>query len=479
MTQLTEGGVIPIPPATIQVRFEGERMDVHNPALETILAVFGLPPGSSFDRSGNRIHIEIPGRVHLKSGEKIQFSLIYAYSTTFQETARQTGTLAGLDLEAARKKRYQAINEFWQAIDRQLPPEAQRLAHRAVAYSRDCCALPVDESICLLTDHQILPLSWTRDGYYMAAALLAQPVPAHLDLVRRHLTWLFEKAQRPDGYWGRAYLPNGRPKDRAFQLDQQCYPLLELADYYQATEDGGALRELCPKIPSVLTAILNRAARHADLFTTEETPADDPLTLPYHFSSHVLLWHTLRRLADLNQRVSFTSVDLGSLCESIHSDIRRYFIAEKDGRQIFGYATNLAGEQRFYHDANDLPTVLAPMWAFCSTQDPVWRATMDFAFTPANQDGYYPGIYGGLGSPHTPGAWPLGDVQEWIYAQLIGDRERAGIVLSRLNRTSCWDGGLPEARDPTSGEVRSRHWFAWPNCALLYALFHPALRKQN
>ena len=95
---------------------------------------------------------------------------------------------------------------------------------------------------------------------------------------------------------------------------------------------------------------------------------------------------------------------------------------------------------------------------------------MDFAFSPANLRGYYPGPTGGLGSIHTPGPWPLGDVQEWIYARLIGDTRRAQAVLLRLAGTCCWDGALPEARDPQDGAVRSRHWFAWPNCAFLLAL---------
>ncbi len=32
------------------------------------------------------------------------------------------------------------------------------------------------------------------------------------------------------------------------------------------------------------------------LFKTDETPADDEVAFPYHFSSHVLLWRTLLSL---------------------------------------------------------------------------------------------------------------------------------------------------------------------------------------
>lgn len=98
---------------------------------------------------------------------------------------------------------------------------------------------------------------------------------------------------------------------------------------------------------------------------------------------------------------------------------------------------------------------------------------MAHAFSAANDGGWYPGSYGGLGSVHTPGAWPLGDVQEYLYARLIGDDVRMRRVTDRLVRTAGHDGALPEARDPASGSVRSRHWFAWPGAALTLALLDP------
>ena len=48
------------------------------------------------------------------------------------------------------------------------------------------------------------------------------------------LAWLFEVADRPEGWWARSHLVGGQRKDQAFQLDQQLYPLLELLDYREA-----------------------------------------------------------------------------------------------------------------------------------------------------------------------------------------------------------------------------------------------------
>jgi meiotically up-regulated gene 157 (Mug157) protein len=238
--------------------------------------------------------------------------------------------------------------------------------------------------------------------------------------------------------------------------------------------DEALFERLSPHLPPILETILARQSSKAVLFATEETPADDPMPLPYHFSSQVLLWHTLRRLSVLNVRQPFTTLNLINLSEAIRADILKHMVTPHLGQLLFAYATDLQGHYYYYHDANDLPTLLAPLWGFCQVDDLVWRATMAFAFSLANEGGYYSGPVGGLGSIHTPGAWPLGDVQEFLYARMTRDTARAEAVMDRLATTACWDGSLPEARDPINGAVRSRHWFGWPGAALLAALTAPS-----
>lgn len=475
MTQLTEGGVIPMPPSEITVNFDGQALIVHNPAMQVALAILGLPAAAPFERSGLAVTVDLSFQLRFGPGENQQILFIFSYGATPEKARQAAQRLLHRDSTSGPQPTSRLAHERWQPFEQPIPSRLHSLARRGLNYVLNCCALPVDQTVCLLTDHQILPLSWTRDAYYLAAALMARPNEEFLDIIRRHLLWLFEVAQRPHGYWGRAYLPNGMPKDRAFQLDQQCYPLLELLDYEHVSGDVQTARRLASKIPAVIEAIFTRQAPRAHLYTTEESPADDPLPLPYHFSSQILLWRTFRRLHDLNSRIQFSGHDFDLLSERLKADIRRHLVAEHHGRRMFVYSSDLAGNHAFYHDANDFPTVLAPLWGFCSSEDPVWRATMEFAFSPDNKDGFYPGEFGGLGSIHTPGAWPLGDVQELIYARLARDRPRFDQVIDRLHATACWDGSLPEARHPATGEPLSRHWFAWPNCALIYALSHPEL----
>jgi meiotically up-regulated gene 157 (Mug157) protein len=131
-----------------------------------------------------------------------------------------------------------------------------------------------------------------------------------------------------------------------------------------------------------------------------------------------------------------------------------------DGR--WAYAVDGGGLRIDYHDANDLPTALAPLLGFCSADDPAWRATMAFAFSEANP-GFVTGEPGGLGSAHTPGPWPLGEIQAWIHARITGDEASAESSLARLVAWAFADGMLPEAV-ALSGPIR--HWFAWPGTAL-------------
>lgn len=317
----------------------------------------------------------------------------------------------------------------------------RRGVSRDITWLLDCIACDIGEgAVALLADHQILPLVWTRDGYYVARALLSSGHPRAPAAVAGFLRWCFERAERPDGWWPRSSLATGQAKDRAFQLDQQLYPPLLLAEHAAMTGDRALLARHAADAGHVLDALLGRA--DGGLVATAETPADDPLDLPFHFSSHVLLWRTLTAY--------------GRETEPLRARIRERFT--QDGR--FAYAVGSAGA-RHYHDANDLPTALATTWGFCRADDPVWLATVAHAWSERNA-AYFTGRLGGLGSLHTRHPWPLGDLQRVIVARAMDDTGAERSAWDRLERVETWDGLLPEAYDERGGSVASRHWFAWP-----------------
>jgi hypothetical protein len=317
-----------------------------------------------------------------------------------------------------------------------------------VTYALDCTASRIsDRAVAVITDHEILPLVWTRDAYYICRALLAVfPHEARArQVVEGFITWLFEVAERPDGAWPRSSLESGQAKDVAFQLDQQLYPPLLVVDHARLTHDRTQRERYEGACRDTLESLLAKRAAFG-LVPTAESPADDPLRQPYHFSSHVLLWHVLR-----------------SFEHPAAAEVRAAALEHFSSEGRFAYAVGGPNGQgaRHYHDANDLPTVFAPGWGFCASDDPRWRGTIAFAWSERNE-GYFPGPYGGLGSLHTPRPWTLGDLQEIVVARVTGDRDRERRARERLTRVETWDGLLAEAYDASNGTVAARHWFGWP-----------------
>src|SRR5438093_11610213 len=309
-----------------------------------------------------------------------------ATMTEAHELARDAETLLAQDLKERR--------QLWTGLDLD-GPTAHPL-RRGVSYAIDCAASRTGDATAVLADHQILPLVWTRDAYYVCRALLAVAPhdPVVDEIVGGFVELLFANAA---GAWGRALLATGIAKDRAFQLDQQIYPPLLVADWARAVRRPALLDAWRSDCEKVIEALLAR--RTADgLIATDETPGDDPLAQPFHFSSHVLLWHLLDVFGHRAAR-------------EVREATLRHFASE--GRFAYAISGPDAAEARHYHDANDLPTVFAPGWGFCTAGDPRWRATIQFAWSDANE-GYFSGVLGGLGSVHTPHPWPLGDLQEIV-----------------------------------------------------------------
>jgi uncharacterized protein len=222
------------------------------------------------------------------------------------------------------------------------------------------------------------------------------------------------------------------------------------------------------------------------LYATEETPGDDAVELPFHFSSHVLLWHTITRLSTLIKTLPGPSNpdlnhhQLSALASKIRDATLQHFIAinPKTNTSMFAYLTDGAGKHTFYHDANDIPTLFIPDWSFFPSPSltTLWTTTMDFGLSPLNEGGYYAGgPYGGLGSVHTRGPWPLGYAQEFVYAHLKGDKVAAADAWRRIQGSMFWDGLFAEAVDAQTGDCRSKAWFSWPGSMIGSALLRFAL----
>ncbi|MGD8486285.1 MAG: glycoside hydrolase family 125 protein, partial [Chloroflexota bacterium] len=358
-----------------------------------------------------------------------------------------------------------------------------RMNQRAASYVRACTALAVGGvERAILTDHRILPLSWTRDAYWQARLLLTTWARGgHNEdeqYVADHLRWLFLRCERPDARWVRSHYADGRRKDPPLQSDQQLYPLLELCDYVVAT---GRLPDLPPEssweslVQEAWRAALIRVDDELALISTDQNPADDVPTYPYLASDQVLLWYTATRLAGVASHIGADEAVLTAVAQRVREAFGTRFVAEGPLGRMWAYSVNGRGGTERYMDANDLPIAMAPLWGFCEPTDELWQTTLRFAFDPENP-GYVEGPMGGLGSRHTPGTWTLGDIMGWVGFGLMEDEEASEAALERLVRSAFTDGMLPEAYDPEGSGSAVRHWFAWPGAALAAILLEHAAR---
>lgn len=452
-TQLTEGGVIPAPPADITLAISDSALTVENAALGRAVAIYGLSPHESHTMTASGpvyLDAAMPDAPPVQhddfEAEMSELTLYYHFGTTAADALESVHALRA---NPSRIGSWRSSNRrIWQGII-----SGDLLAQRGLIYGDQMC-VPVGEGMCILTDHMLLPLSWNRDSYFVATALM-HGVQHGTDIVRRHLIWLFEIAERPNGDWGRCYLANGKVKDRAYQLDQQIYPVLELADYTALTGDTSLLERLKPQVRAVLDALERHRDDRYALYATDETPGDDPIAQPYHLSSHILLWRMLTRWAAVAG-----DAEAAELAAQVQAAVDAHFVVPiSRGRSMYAYAVDARGGHHLYYDANDMPTALAPAWGFCPPTSPVWRNTVDFAFSPDN-----PGTFDErLGSVHTPAPWALGDLQDVIVSRTLKDPAREMRAWRRLRTGAGIDGALPEAYDAATGEVVSRTWFAWPN----------------
>ncbi|KAM0790503.1 hypothetical protein ACM66B_003377 [Microbotryomycetes sp. NB124-2] len=521
--QLTEGGPLPMPEASsvATVHTDGLTIDNrHLPAkLDISLAVNEQPVKVALDENWTSDKIaclDSVTRIVLQPGESVVVQLAMTLST---DKSRARPSPRSLSLAVRDRLSTQTgidVNELARVISqRQVPTaDATVLAYavaRNVQYLLDCCTIPMgsERGVCIITDHQCLPLGWNRDNYWQLNLLRslrpALPLVLTSDVVedwharihmtlREHLRWVMFTAERPFGYWGRSYTTVGRSKDPIFQLDQQCYPLLELAEFaadYAVNDPDGQDWKFVESVlesgvvDQVLDTIMAHRWQPVDgeqaqhfkdkedlwLFKTEETPGDDAVNFPYHFSSHVLLWQALDRLADLPQPLrQILRYDVRSWADNVRQATLQHFVQSNpnfnDGELMFAYLTSTTGEYEFYHDGNDLPTCLVPDWGFCGDDEnllKLWRSTMSWAFSPLNKDGFFDkGPFAGLGSVHTRDPWPLGDAQQLVFAAHSQDKDQVSQVENKLARVVQWDGLWSEAVDRFTGQVTSKHWFSWP-----------------
>lgn len=490
------GGPIPLPKSHNSFRKSGTTtLRIQNPELGAQLFSVLTINGQCFDFHGSRdqdafnepLAVGVSDKICVPPGEALTICARFRLVPSLEPRKYPFDPLHTLPWKAASG----IGNSRWKNDEL----STTYVLRRNVEYVLANCVIPVSEtSVAVITDHIALPLGWNRDNYYQIRLLQATYANIH-ELVdpqfarryevqikaaaRGHLQWVFNTAERPHGFWHRSYLINGRPKDHCiFQLDQQCYPILEVCDHLDHFPDDFELVKRFVSsgvVQEVLHVLKSKRDSQTGLYSTEETPGDDAVDDPFHLSSHILLWRTLMRLQNLFAHLNLPGGDQVHGFDEMAAELRlrtlRSFTAThpSSGKRMFAYLTDGHGKVKFYHDANDIPTLFAREWGFVSTRNEVliWKNTMDFGFSPDNEAGYCSdGVYGGLGSVHTPGAWTLGYFQELAYAALLNNASAMQVAWTKITAAMQWDGTFSEAVNANTAECTSKAWFSWPGAMI-------------
>jgi hypothetical protein len=241
--------------------------------------------------------------------------------------------------------------------------------------------------------------------------------------------------------------------------------MVELADYWRLNGELPAGVAWERELTRAWDAAMKEVDAEIGLIGCAENAADDPAEAPFIAASQILLWYAAERIGELAEAGAL-HID-GEAVRRDGAAVRVAFSSWLvDASRRWPYAVDTTGRRVAYHDANDLPVAMAPLWGFCAADDPGWRATMAFAFGDRNP-AWFSGTRPGLGSAHTPAPWALGDVQAWIRGRVMGDRRSMAESLERLHEVAFVDGMLPEAYSADAADdLRIRHWFAWPGAAI-------------
>lgn len=300
---------------------------------------------------------------------------------------------------------------------------------------------------------------WARDAFLWSfpALLIVDRERARRVLLAgltRYLRWAGHHA---------LYI-NGTVLYPGFELDEACAPVIALDRYLRATGDVAFLDEPAVQAawPVLYEMITGRFDPAVGLYSTFLSPHDDPVTRPFLTYDNVLVWRSLRILADVWQRSGdiARATTLRAQANSLHEAIRAKCITDGPFGQQFAWAVDEAGACELGDQPGGSLTLL-PYYQFCSPEDPAYQNTIRWIYSSHNPY-FFAGPFGGAGSAHFhfPSLFDL--------ANRLLRRDPA--ALEQVRHAPLDHGLACESFDAQSGVVRTGAAFASGAGLLAFAL---------
>lgn len=220
---------------------------------------------------------------------------------------------------------------------------------------------------------------------------------------------------------------DGRILYEGFELDELAAYLIALSKGVRLGIVGTENAE--KRVAEILADLESKRSSSAVLYRTDLNSSDDPVVYPYVTYDNVLLWHSLRMMADSIPGTR-SGVDLSKLAEGLRSDIMSKLVSPE--KRMFCYSSDLNGNFEYYDDPTG-SLLLLPSLGFISANDGRMIATARWIKSSSNR--YLKnGRFGGVSNRHVAHPW----VHHSANLLLAGDRDGLRIAEAPLdNRFAC------------------------------------------
>lgn len=302
----------------------------------------------------------------------------------------------------------------------------------------------------------------------LPALIIADP-----GMAREAMFRAFELASERSGEHLR-YIDGGA-YDAGFVLDQFLLYAWAIDHYVAVTGDASVLDDPLTRqiVHETDAAAYMRLHPQHVLAATELLPSGDVADYPFATMANALLWRFAESLPRLQPAEAASAQDppprFQDAAGEIAAAVWHHCVSEVEGHPILAASANLEGGAAVYDDPA-LTLAMLPFFGFCTTDDPVWRATMEFLRSPHYplwKNGTIPGLAGRAGSklPRTAA----------LCADLL--THEAPAALDRLLRLQLPSGVAAAGYDPDTGAGSEPHHAALAGF-VAWTLVHAAEPKE-
>lgn len=162
---------------------------------------------------------------------------------------------------------------------------------------------------------------------------------------------------------------------------------------------------------------------------------------------------------------------LARLADQVREAIQTHMVVDHNGERLYAWSIDLQGTHNVY-DEPPGSLQLLPHYGFCSSDDPIYRKTVEAIRSPEYHYAFAGCAFEELGCDHADHPWVLSIANSF----LSGRQEQAKDLVVR----APMDGGIAcESIDEHTGEPRTGEHFATCAGFLAYAIYYAYGQKDG